>query len=977
MTEITQTAFYQNLHTTWDLFKHDSGVLEVRALLKSPGKSNAWEEWGDIISGYFDNYDAFAERVTALERSKQATGVYVTLNPVMPALLGRAKNRLIAAGKKAPTTSDDDIISRRALLIDADPYRPAGLSSTQAEMAAAIAKADEVAAYLYSMGFPSFYRANSGNGAHLVGRIDLPNDNDSNQLIGDFLECLNWKFGVVPSDKAEKMRQFNQGIINVGIDTTVKNASRITKLYGTAVRKGDDTDDRPHRDAAFTFIPDQVEVIPAELIEVVAQEYRDHKAAQSKPLTFSVNGKGHKPAADWSATADNFERWMAEHGVTLGDRDTYTNNGWSYKWSVDCLTSGGAHKDGAEVFWGVEKLGYKCHHDSCNGKDWNAVRSLIAPKSSTNGRDDYDGFSPNAPAMTTTSPGDERKTPAQYVVYGGRISYVAENKDGPYYDPLADFDAKISEELTDEHGNTTYVITGKGVRGGAFRFEIEADVFEDKIRAALSAASAYDGIVPGRYSSHLGRAIKTLSTDITRRRSFARTGWNGDKFLIPGREPEGIEIKLDQKAAAYDLGNVGELAQGVKALEALIDGVGNFGTVIAAHVLLPPLAQLCGWRNLRYGLFLRGITGSLKTTTGRLAMAVWGRRFATEELFEKAGQYGATTNGIMGRSAEIADLPFMIDNFKPNTQGRETPTALIHGIMEGHTKSRAGRGGENAPTRPIHCWPLMTGEDSPGNDVAAMARLVIVDMPSRGGIIPDGIDQAGKLSAHLSAIGAAWLDLLENDGERIAKIALAEFERSREEYAAHIRLHSPNSENILRSATNLALNAAAWAALAELPALKPLVCGREGAHRRALYAIGSALSEHTGDQLEAVKFLAAIGDLLSANRVQIQEKETVTYGVPVIGWRDDYGNVNLIVTIVRQQVDMLDKNLLNGISMNAIYKQMETLDVIAEKGEDKTTKVKWNKFNKTSPRVLVLKPEALAPGGEQLEVLVQAKELGL
>lgn len=407
MTEITQTAFYQNLRSTWDLFKHNSGVLEVRALLKSPGKSNAWEGWGEIISGYFDSYDAFAERVTALERSKQATGVYVTLNPVMHALLGRAKNRLIAAGKKAPTTSDGDIVSRRALLIDADPYRPAGLSSTQAEMDAAIAKADEVAAYLYSMGFPSFYQANSGNGAHLVGRIDLPNDAASDKLIGDFLECLNWKFGAVPSDKDEKTRQFNQGIINVGIDTTVKNASRITKLYGTAVRKGDDTDDRPHRDAAFTDTPDQVTVIPAELIEVVAQEYRDHKAAQSKPLTFSVNGKGHKPAADWSSTADSFERWMAEHGVTLGDRDTYTNNGWSYKWSVDCLTSGGAHKDGAEVFWGVEKLGYKCHHDSCNGKDWNAVRSLIAPKSSTNGRDDYEGFSPDAPALPSdSSPGN-------------------------------------------------------------------------------------------------------------------------------------------------------------------------------------------------------------------------------------------------------------------------------------------------------------------------------------------------------------------------------------------------------------------------------------------------------------------------------------------------------------------------------------------------------------------------------------------
>lgn len=397
-TKSTELLFSENIGAAWQLFKHDLGVLEVRALLKKPGEnSRIWEGWGETISGYFDDYDAFAGCVANLERSKLVKGVYVTMNPVLPALMGRAQNRLIAAGKRSPTTSDDDIVSRKTLLIDADPFRPAEIASTQAEMEAAIAKRDEVAAWLYSLGFPAMHMANSGNGAHLLGRIDLPNNNEAKQLVNDFLECLDWKFGTVPDDtekeKNTAKRQFAQGIINVGIDTTVYNASRITKLYGTAVRKGDNTADRPHRRAQLTFVPEQSEVIPAELLERVAQEYRDHKEEEEEERkrqsanrkTFSTNG--HKPAADWAATSDGVEQWLRDHGVTLGSRETYTSDGYQYKWAVDCLTCGGAHKDGACILWGAQKgLGYKCHHNSCKGRGWADVRNIIAPKTYTGGR---------------------------------------------------------------------------------------------------------------------------------------------------------------------------------------------------------------------------------------------------------------------------------------------------------------------------------------------------------------------------------------------------------------------------------------------------------------------------------------------------------------------------------------------------------------------------------------------------------------
>lgn len=366
-----------DIATTWKLLSRPGSVVEIRALRK--------DKWGSVVSGYFNNADEFEKSVAKLDRDRNIKAIYATLNPATDALSARAYNRMIDIGKKSPTTSDDDIVHRATILIDADPYRPSEIGSTDAEMAAAIAKRDEVLDYLYSLGSPAWVCGNSGNGAHALGKIDLPNDDASKQLVSDFLECLDWKFGTVPKDIAEAKRRFAKGEINVGIDTTVFNAARITKVFGTKVRKGDDTSERPHRYAELTSVPNSFDVIPTELLEIVAQQWRDYQSTLNKPAAPQHRAKAQSQIHnDWSATADGVERWLSDHGVTLGNRDTYGKNGYQYKWAVDCITCNGAHKDGAELFWGANKgLGYKCHHNGCKGKGWQDVRNLIEPNRST------------------------------------------------------------------------------------------------------------------------------------------------------------------------------------------------------------------------------------------------------------------------------------------------------------------------------------------------------------------------------------------------------------------------------------------------------------------------------------------------------------------------------------------------------------------------------------------------------------------
>lgn len=193
------------------------------------------------VSGYFDDFDKLAE--AAGEWDGKAPGIYVTLNPVNPDLLARSSNHLTEYAKH--TTSDADVLRRRWLPIDFDPVRPSGISSTDAEHEAAKERAKQAGEWLKGQGWPKPVWADSGNGGHLLYRIDLPNDQASTALVKRCLEALDLRF----SDDA------------VTVDQTTYNAARIWKLYGTQACKGDSIDERPHRTAGVLFAPPDPEPV--------------------------------------------------------------------------------------------------------------------------------------------------------------------------------------------------------------------------------------------------------------------------------------------------------------------------------------------------------------------------------------------------------------------------------------------------------------------------------------------------------------------------------------------------------------------------------------------------------------------------------------------------------------------------------------------------------------------------------------------
>ena len=325
---------------TAQLFCEPGDVWELR--IPKAGKSKT-------ISGYFDKPAAFADAVVGLADEGFA-GYYFTINAVKPDLLARSANKYEKWAEN--TTSDDDILKRRWLPIDLDPRRPAGISSSGEEHATALQMTMEIRQWLVEdLGWPAnaFIRADSGNGGHLSAKIDLSNDEGAKKLIADCLKALDSRFS------NEKVK----------VDTTTYNAARIWKIYGTMARKGSDIQDRPHRLAKILDAPAELVTVPIGRLEELAL-----MLPKSEPTKRSNTFDPAKYAKDHDANVLRIEPWT--------DKE---DGKWELAILAECPFDSSHNRGEARI--GVRSDGmrtFRCFHDSCQGKDWHALKDLWEPE---------------------------------------------------------------------------------------------------------------------------------------------------------------------------------------------------------------------------------------------------------------------------------------------------------------------------------------------------------------------------------------------------------------------------------------------------------------------------------------------------------------------------------------------------------------------------------------------------------------------
>jgi hypothetical protein len=321
---------------------HPGRVVELR-MLNLDGR-------GGTASGYFDQPALLAE--AALRFNRRAEGIYITLNPVPASLLSRGNNRVQERAKH--TTTDADVLRRVWFPIDLDPARPSGISASEHEHQAALEQARRVREWLSSeWGWHAPIFADSGNGAHLLYAIDLPNDAASTDLLKRCLAALASRFDTEA----------------VKLDQSVYNAARIWKLYGSVARKGEHLPQRPHRLAQMISAPDPVELVTREQLEQVAAMSRREAGAASTPLASGRPGWGEP------VTSEALLAWLERHGAEVrqtkqGDRGTiyvlarcpFAEHHEAGKASVTLDETG--------------KLGFHCFAAGCAGYHWQDLKAL-------------------------------------------------------------------------------------------------------------------------------------------------------------------------------------------------------------------------------------------------------------------------------------------------------------------------------------------------------------------------------------------------------------------------------------------------------------------------------------------------------------------------------------------------------------------------------------------------------------------------
>jgi len=305
-----------------------------------------------ILSGYYDDLDKAAEH--AAQGNSADYLVYTTLNQLRPDLLqDRPLNCLQAASK---ATREQDISRRRWLLIDVDAVRAVkDATATDREKAAARQIAVQVQKHLAGQGWPEPILADSGNGWHLLYQLDLTDSREIKQALKRLLRTLNDQFS---TDRAK-------------IDQSVFKSAQITKLYGTAVRKGaDPTPERPHRASKIEYVPSQLQPVTLDQIRELIGPAPARPAA---PTTAAASGGG------WTVAA--IDELLASRNIEFNRDDDFEDADGQpgARWVLPICPWNSEHDNGAAflIRFASGAVAAGCHHDGCAGQDWASLKQAL------------------------------------------------------------------------------------------------------------------------------------------------------------------------------------------------------------------------------------------------------------------------------------------------------------------------------------------------------------------------------------------------------------------------------------------------------------------------------------------------------------------------------------------------------------------------------------------------------------------------
>lgn len=359
-----------------------------------------------------------------------------------------------------------------------------------------------------------------------------------------------------------------------------------------------------------------------------------------------------------------------------------------------------------------------------------------------------------------------------YCVQGGRLSLAVYDGKKWEYKPLANFQARITEEVTRDDGlkrSKEFKITGSLDTGQPLLpVQIPAKEYDSLnwVRREWGAAAT---VAPGRsHGPHLVNAIQAHSRGFKRRMVYAHTGWreingvwrylHGGGAIGPG---EMVEVDVGENLSNYRLPEPGGQEAAQASLRFLDIGPWEIMVPLLTCVYLVPFADLL---KIDFSLWLYGPTGGFKSTLAALALS----HFGDFNRLTLPGSWFSTENSLEKLTFILKDSLVVIDDFIPASNPKEAHSMSAKAgrlIYQAGNRSSRGRLAPDLTARPNH-FPrgliISTGEILlPGQRQSATARYLGVELdPKKTPIDKARLTAAQREQAFYPQAMAAYLERL-------------------------------------------------------------------------------------------------------------------------------------------------------------------------------------------------------------------------
>lgn len=303
-----------------DLLKEDDEIYEIRIV--SPEKKV-------LKVCKSSNNEVLLD--TALQFNQNAN-IYISLNPIVGQNTGSTK-----------AISDSDIKVRKWLMIDLD-VTTKGQVNGETLFSRVEQHSIVISALLNEYGFCDPYIFCSGYGIHLLYPIYFPNNEESTQLIKEFLKSLSQYFSTE----------------DVFIDPVNYNASRLCRLYGTMNMKRKCIVNNEYRKSYLISEPINKELVEKENLQAFVSSY-------------PVHGKPNDNTID-------VEKWLLANNIGISSKSRW--KGIANRFVLDICPFNNNHQNQSAFVIQFDNgaISAGCLHNSCSGKNWKDLRELYQGK---------------------------------------------------------------------------------------------------------------------------------------------------------------------------------------------------------------------------------------------------------------------------------------------------------------------------------------------------------------------------------------------------------------------------------------------------------------------------------------------------------------------------------------------------------------------------------------------------------------------